>query len=268
MPADVVSAGRQPSVFEVAAQFQRDSQLAPHPSAAATSLWWRMLSPYHPPRVTHLPACVGRCVSASSQWRFTRRTPRPTRNRISTPTPRASATSSVSVKCLSGAAAVPSLSLLAPSPRWSAPPGPQLPLLRRQVSGAEAKARSALHRHHDPSARWCDFASVTCGAMRTSATRVSRRSGRRVPQGATAQGRTDRPGRTGFDRAARAITRGIGYLNRAGEGRHPKGWRLVPLAPSQHWPGLSMNRSIGTSTPSSHPGSRASGSPVRSGHRG
>ena len=52
-------------------------------------------------------------------------------------------------------------------------PGPQLPLLRRQGLGAEAK--KLVQRYigvDDPSsARWCDFASVTCGAMRTSATK-------------------------------------------------------------------------------------------------
>ena len=168
---------------------------------------------------------------------------------------RASATSSVSVKCLSGAAAVRSPFLACTIAALVGPAkGPQLPLFRRQGLGAEAKklvsATSALTI--PSSARWCAFASVTCGAMRTSATRVSRRVRPPRPQGATAEGRTDRPGRTGFDRAARA-DHPRHRLSQPPEGRHPKMAIRSCRAPSRHWPGLSMNRSTGTSTPSSPP---------------
>ena len=46
------------------------------------------------------------------------------------------------------------------------------------------------------------------------------------------------------------ITRGIGYLRRTSR---PKIATRSSLAPSPRWPGLSMNRSIGTSTPSLPP---------------
>ena len=57
------------------------------------------------------------------------------------------------------------------------PPGPSYRYFDVKVSGAEARSSfSATSALTIPSsARWCAFASVTCGAMCTSATRVSRR---------------------------------------------------------------------------------------------
>ena len=103
------------------------------------------------------------------------------------------------------------------------------------------------------SARWCDFASVTGGRCVHPRQGRAEGSNRRVPQGATAQSRTDRPGRTGFDRAARA-DHPRHRLSQSCEGRHPKaGDSFLSCTVARHWPGLSMNRSIGTSTPSSPP---------------